>query len=136
MLFRSAISLILYIFNKTQKGAIFGIISFVCLLATLILSEAGPNQFNICTIILLVCAVGLCIGGFLPSFSSIVGLFGASHRMHFKNSNITGDIYQSGNKCSFKILDNDPRYIICLNCGHENFCSYKFCQKCNKEFVT
>ncbi|MGA1825966.1 MAG: hypothetical protein ACMUIP_15020 [bacterium] len=132
----AAISLILYICNRNQKGALFGTISFVCVLAALILSRTVPNQFDIYTIIMLVCLVGLSIGGFLPSFSSLVHLSGVSHFMHFKNSNITGDTYQSDNKCFFKVLDNDPRYIICLNCGHENFCSYKFCQKCNKEFVT
>ena len=111
-------------------------ISFICFLATLILSKAGPNPFDVYTIIMLVCSIALSIGGFLPSYSSIVRLSGISHLMHFKNSNITGDIYQSDNKSCFKVLDNDPRYIVCLNCGHENFCSYKFCQKCNTEFVT
>jgi len=132
----AAISLAFYLMNKVQKGALFGIISFLCLLITYILLKVELNQFNIIYILLLFCTSGLGIGGFLPSFpSSTIPSAHSTNINHIKHSNITGEIYESSDTSHFKIADNDPRYIVCLHCGHENFCNYKFCQNCRREFI-
>ncbi|MHB2156406.1 hypothetical protein ACX8XN_18695 [Calditrichota bacterium GD2] len=35
----------------------------------------------------------------------------------------------------FKLSNADPEYIVCQNCGQDNFNTYKYCQKCGALFV-
>lgn len=135
-LFCAALSFLLYSMNNVKKAALSGIISSLGCVTILIVSGLELKQYPLWALVLLICSIGLSIGGYLPLIPPFVRCAHSSKISHFRNSNITGDTYEQKETCRFKVLDNDPRYIICLNCGHENFCSYKFCQNCNKEFIT